>query len=187
MTNQLNLFGDDLPKELNKEKPHSRCCKCGDSFVKSSLGHIYCKPCQRAYKAELYVLRKKHPYPDLDHCCSVCGTSGHDLRSDFGKGGCRKTVWRLDHDHITGEFRGFLCHTCNIGLGKFKDDPAIMLRAIAYLKTNNGIAEMSEQQLADWCYNTLSRVEDYNVKEATNLHPRTSAEEGGLPSVNTND
>jgi hypothetical protein len=46
----------------------------------------------------------------------------------------RKTPWRLDHCHETGEFRGFLCSNCNLGLGKFKDDPEILLNAIAYLQ-----------------------------------------------------
>jgi hypothetical protein len=86
MTNQLHLFGEDLPKELDKEKPHSRCSKCGDSFVKASKAHAYCKPCLQQYHSDLYVLRQKNPYPDLDYCCDVCGTAGHDLRSDFGKG-----------------------------------------------------------------------------------------------------
>ena len=185
MSDQLTLFPIKLT--VDKEKPHSVCPKCGEAFVRGNNGIGYCKPCQKSYDYELRSLKKKHPYPDLDHHCAICGTQGHDLWSSFCRSGTRKTVWRLDHDHETKEFRGFLCHSCNIGVGKFKDDPAIMLRAIAYLKTNNGIAEMSEQQLAEWCYNTLSRVEDYNVKEATNLHPRTSAEEGGLPSVNEND
>lgn len=39
----------------------------------------------------------------------------------------------LDHCHETGEIRGLLCHNCNIALGCFKDDPALLMRAIKYL------------------------------------------------------
>lgn len=39
----------------------------------------------------------------------------------------------LDHDHKTGEFRGWLCHVCNTGLGKLGDDIAGLERAIVYL------------------------------------------------------
>ena len=36
----------------------------------------------------------------------------------------------LDHDHMTGEFRGWLCNTCNLTAGRFNDSPA-MLRGLA--------------------------------------------------------
>ena len=47
-----------------------------------------------------------------------------------------KNPFRLDHNHGTGEFRGFLCDSCNTGLGKFKDDPELLNRAINYLSVN---------------------------------------------------
>lgn len=47
----------------------------------------------------------------------------------------RKTTKRLcvDHDHITGVVRGLLCFQCNVGVGKFKDSPAIMTVAAQYM------------------------------------------------------
>ena len=44
---------------------------------------------------------------------------------------------RLDHCHVTGEIRGWLCDNCNTGLGKFKDDPVIVKRALRYLTESN--------------------------------------------------
>jgi hypothetical protein len=40
----------------------------------------------------------------------------------------------VDHDHETGEIRGLLCNQCNCGLGFFKDDPALIMQALGYLK-----------------------------------------------------
>lgn len=43
----------------------------------------------------------------------------------------------LDHDHITGKPRAWICDSCNTGLGRFKDDVGIMENAIRYLKKFN--------------------------------------------------
>jgi hypothetical protein len=40
----------------------------------------------------------------------------------------------VDHEHETGRVRGLLCRRCNTAIGKMRDDPKILLRAIAYLK-----------------------------------------------------
>ncbi|MYK16721.1 endonuclease [Candidatus Poribacteria bacterium] len=39
-----------------------------------------------------------------------------------------------DHDHSTGSGREWICDSCNTGLGRFKDNIAILETAIEYLK-----------------------------------------------------
>lgn len=40
----------------------------------------------------------------------------------------------VDHDHATGAFRGWLCDSCNLGLGKLGDNIDGVMRAVRYLQ-----------------------------------------------------
>lgn len=69
--------------------------------------------------------------------CGICGT-----KDPGGKG-----TWHIDHDHKccpvsrTGKIagcakciRGILCYHCNTGLGHFREDPARLRAAIAWIQ-----------------------------------------------------
>jgi uncharacterized protein YlaI len=40
----------------------------------------------------------------------------------------------LNHDHKTGKITGWICDSCNTGLGRFKDSPEVLAQAIKYLR-----------------------------------------------------
>lgn len=60
--------------------------------------------------------------------CAICGYPASELRRRLS----------IDHDHRTGQVRGLLCTTCNLGLGAFRDDPAVLAKAIEYLGRDRG-------------------------------------------------
>lgn len=39
----------------------------------------------------------------------------------------------IDHDHLTLEFRGLLCHSCNVGIGHFRESPDLLDKAKRYI------------------------------------------------------
>jgi hypothetical protein len=77
----------------------------------------------RSYLYGITPERYTEMFSEQESRCAICRT---DVPS--GKG------WHLDHDHDTGQARGILCHRCNLGLGNFKDNPATLEAAIAYLR-----------------------------------------------------
>jgi hypothetical protein len=60
-------------------------------------------------------------------CCDLCGGTNKQK-----KDGSKKRL-ALDHCHITGAFRGWLCHKCNLGIGLLGDNPKALQRALDYL------------------------------------------------------
>lgn len=73
--------------------------------------------------------RKYRGYPDAarpaPELCELCG----DLPT-HGKSLCS------DHDHVTNQWRGWLCQKCNTGLGMFKDNPELFRKAALYIENN---------------------------------------------------
>lgn len=49
-------------------------------------------------------------------------------------GGVSVRELHMDHNHLTGKIRGFLCHSCNLGLGLFKDNVDVLTRAIIWIQ-----------------------------------------------------
>jgi hypothetical protein len=62
-------------------------------------------------------------YERQEECCAICHKQIEINDS------------AIDHNHLTGEFRGILCKKCNRGLGLFEDSPYILENALDYLKT----------------------------------------------------
>ena len=88
-----------------------------------------CKNCRKikdgksVSKTERDAWDKKKPTNYSLFTCPIC--------TKTTIAGLSKIV--LDHNHHTGEVRGFLCESCNTGIGRFDDNPSQIERALIWL------------------------------------------------------
>lgn len=126
----------------------SKCTqvKCINAFTRARANKdgrcSWCRDCARVPRKAYndahrgYLPRNiasRHEYARLKHSdhfsafesnvCAICKQPES-----------RKRHLALDHDHATGNIRGFLCSRCNIGLGFFRDDISYLGSAIEYLR-----------------------------------------------------
>lgn len=82
----------------------------------------------REWRLRLYGLTTEQHAAMLTEqrgCCPICQVAFDPNRPRHQ---------HIDHDHATGTVRGILCNDCNLGLGRFKDSPANLSGATAYLR-----------------------------------------------------
>jgi hypothetical protein len=64
-------------------------------------------------------------------CCAVCGKA-ENRRTKHGL----TYALAIDHNRTTGAVRALICGDCNLGIGKFKDDPKLLRAAAEYLESH---------------------------------------------------
>lgn len=132
------------------------CPSCKDDKAEIAPGQGYCKKCRaeaakKKYNTDLEHRKKTQErnrvaarrrfdkriekwmpvseYYDMlegqDHRCWICKRLFDTSREGAAK---------VDHDHETGEIRGLLCGTCNLGIGNFRDSVKLLKQAILYLQ-----------------------------------------------------
>lgn len=114
-------YNDPLFSKLNRE--HSGFCKvssCDSKYYSNEYCYEHWKFAKNGVNVEKIISDSKNIKE-----CEICKTSV--------PGGQWNTFY-LDHDHGTGNPRGFLCRSCNVGLGHFKDNVEVLNSAINYLK-----------------------------------------------------
>ncbi len=80
---------------------------------------------RRHYYLSQYGMTREEALERFGSTCNICGSAG-------GTG--RHGNLHIDHCHATGQVRGILCNACNLAIGKFKDDPALLRLAAEYIE-----------------------------------------------------
>ena len=107
-----------------------------------------CKDCDKARKRKLwheggsYKLAKQRSYLKTTYGnevfnfekpkqCPICLRTEDEVRDTL------KRAFVVDHCHLKGHVRGYLCTQCNKGLGYFRDNVEDLQRAINYLNATS--------------------------------------------------
>lgn len=132
--------------------PVDRYWKKSQSRKDGSFGlRPRCKTCDTEYKLDIYhnkggkEQQKARAFKALmesygitaefyeqerikqNYCCIICNE--HERMQPHKR-------LHVDHDHVTGKYRGLLCNKCNTGLGMFKDNQTLLTKAIEYIDAN---------------------------------------------------
>ena len=111
-----------------------------------------CRVCQRVAQKVVRRIRKvAGPPPPL---CEICE---------------EEPATCCDHDHRTGDFRGWLCSPCNRALGMLGDDIQGIRSALAYLER-----AQTRSTVANSCLDGEER--------ARSRSPRRDDDSGGAPA-----
>jgi len=137
-----------MPREI---KTH---CKNGHEFAVVGKCRSQCRECKRKLSSKYYYKNRAkcianrnkyrlsetnrysnvklkdyvHLLENQNNKCLICNSEFDNKK--VSKRAC------LDHDHSNGKIRGFLCSSCNVGLGNFKDNIDYLAKAIEYLKAS---------------------------------------------------
>lgn len=148
---------------------HQTCRWCGETKPLADFGFRkdrgsykkHCKACYNAKHGKRAVERatawnKRNPikrrnlllkkygldvesYQDLwdmqKGCCAICGL--HEDEAVLGRD--HNSRLHVDHNHVTGEVRGLLCHKCNLGIGYLNSDegPEVLESALEYIRRSS--------------------------------------------------
>jgi hypothetical protein len=133
--------------EIDGMRRTAICRQCGPTKVRPSYGDrgvgYRCQRADRSVrvgKSAKYWRRFRYGLSDAeftallasqDYRCAICKTP---IAEGNGHNGLH-----VDHCHKTGAVRGLLCGHCNTGLGRFRDDPALLRAAIKYLGSRSQV------------------------------------------------
>lgn len=123
----------------------SDCKECVKARVRAerkALGEVHKNKMRNwDYKRKFGITLEQYNqmFAEQRGCCSICGLHQSQFKKTFA----------VDHDHATGVVRSLLCVNCNLGVGCFRDNPALLKAAIRYLERHSTTNTESAQVVSD--------------------------------------
>ncbi len=117
-------------------KPIPRCKKCVAIRVgeRRSSAPDYIDRCRRKYLLKRFGLTPEtyeEMHAEQGCLCAICRMP----ETRFDPRTKKPHHLAVDHHHGSNRVRGLLCQSCNLMLGKAKDDAVILRAAVEYLET----------------------------------------------------
>jgi hypothetical protein len=125
--------GDPFPKKIcnicHKLLPTDHFAR-NQNNIKRPVRRPSCQECRKTLEGITPTPKEKSKWlkskPDLEPFeCPICG------KRTIAGVSCKVV---LDHNHRTGAIRGWICDSCNTGIGRFKDDTELIKQAIKYVE-----------------------------------------------------
>lgn len=109
-------------------------------------------------KYGLTVERYQEMLAEQGGVCACCKRAETHVHKKSGK---LKDL-AVDHDHATKKVRGLLCFNCNQGIGRLKDDPALLRAAADYLDRHLS-SEVPGRDPSMIYYDETGRIDDQSM------------------------
>ena len=122
-----------LWREKNPERDKERTKAWGQS----AAGQLMKKNNWLKYQYGITLEDYNKMLDEQNDCCSLCNSH----KSLFKKALC------VDHCHSSGQIRSLLCDDCNVGLGRFKDNEELLIKAAVYLVEKKKLHIMPVKEL----------------------------------------
>lgn len=124
-TKPLRAFSRDIARKGGR---HGMCKVCVKAHYRENREEILAS--QMAYKIKSKYGLTLSEYDKMleaqDGRCAICKKTPEEI-------GRRLSV---DHSHETGEIRGLLCNSCNIGVGYLQNSSEACEQAASYLRSH---------------------------------------------------
>jgi hypothetical protein len=142
------------PYIKKKHRAHANFHSRGDIKIVGRNTDMYeCKECHKILPTTAYTVQKIRSDGAwyLKTICRTCHTILNRQRKLARKNAplkpnhcdcCHKIKkLTLDHNHLSGKFRGWLCRGCNTGIGALGDNLEGLLQATIYIKKERNEVE----------------------------------------------